>query len=200
MKIVFYYFIIFTTIKIFFMIFKKILCLFFLFFLINNGKLKAEIIENKKIFNKAFDVWNVSCEEDEMLNEIGCRLFVEVTGGTIFFVNPLSNENPVLISSKDSYFDRRMYVKIDTNKLMISQPMANNKYNIVNFSQAELKTIANQIKGGKNLYLRFTIKDTTSPNGFKEITAKISLAEFQKALDYHNKQINKYSSNVNNVN
>ena len=47
------------------------------------------------------------------------------------------------------------------------------------------------------MYLRFTIKDNTSVNGFREITAKLSLTEFQKALIYFNKQINKYNFNVN---
>ncbi len=182
------------------MIFKKILFFLAMIILFNINSTKAEIIENKKVLNKSFDLWNVSCEDDEMLNDINCRLFVEVTGGTIFFVNPLSNENPVLISSEDSFYNKKMYIKIDNNKLISSLPIIGNRYNIVGFSQNDLKTISNQIKSGKYLYIRFTIKDITSPNGFKEITAKISLAEFQKALIYHNNLVNKYNFTINNFN
>lgn len=135
-----------------------------------------------------------------MLNEIDCRLFVEVTGGTTLFVNPLSNENPVLISSKDAYYEKRMYVKVDANRLIASQPININKYGLINFTQSEMKALQNQIKNGSNLYIRFTIKDLTSPNGYREITAKISLAEFPKALVYHNNQMNKYNFTINNIN
>jgi hypothetical protein len=160
----------------------------------------AEIIENKKIINKSYDVWRVSCEDDEMLNEISCRLFVEITQGTTFFVNPLSDENPVLLISEDAYFDRNIYIKIDNNKLITSQVVLNNKYNIIGFNANDTKMLYNQIKTGKEFYIRFTIRDNLSPNGFKEITAKFSLAEFQKALVYHNNQINKYNFIINNVN
>lgn len=182
------------------MFFKKITFFLALIILLNLDSAKAEIIENKKVLNKSFDVWNVSCEDDEMLNDINCRLFVEITGGTVFFVNPLSIENPVLVSSEDSFFNKKMYIKIDGNRLISSLPITGNRYSIVNFNQSDLKLISNQIKTGKYLYIRFTIKDITSPNGFKEITAKISLAEFQKALTYHNSQINKYNFTINNFN
>lgn len=182
------------------MILKKILFFLAIIILFNLNSAEAEIIENKKVLNKSFDLWNVSCEDDEMLNDIDCRLFVEVTGGTVFFVNPLSNENPILISSEDSFYNKKMYIKVDNNKLISSLPIIGNRYNIVGFNQNDLKTIFNQIKSGKYLYVRFTIKDITSPNGFKEITAKISLAEFQKALIYHNNLVNKYNFTINNFN
>lgn len=175
--------------------------LYFLFFIVFNiNYTKAEIIENKKIINKSFDIWHVSCEDDEMLNSIRCRLFVEITAGTVLFINPYSNENPILLVSEDAYYDRKIFVKIDNNKIITSQPALNNKYSMIVFSQNDLKTIYNQIRTGKIFYIRFTIKDTTSPNGFKEITAKFSLAEFQKALVYHNNQINKYNFTINNIN
>jgi hypothetical protein len=160
----------------------------------------AEIIENRKIINRSYDVWRVSCEDDEMLSEISCRLFVEITQGTTFFVNPLSNENPILLVSEDAYYDRNVFVKIDNNKIITSQAAINNKYNIINFNLNDAKALYNQIKAGKEFFIRFTIKDTSSLNGYKEITAKFSLAEFQKALIYYNNQVNKYNFTINNVN
>ena len=158
----------------------------------------AEIIENREIINKKFDIWTVSCEDDEMLNYIRCRLFVEITDGTTLFVNPQSTQNPILLVSNDAYFDRRFFIKIDNNKLITSNDFINNKYGIASFNSADLKTIYNQINTGNFIYIRFTIRDNSSVNGFKEITAKISLAEFQKALIYFNKQVNKYNFNLNN--
>ena len=160
--------------------------------------INAEIIENREIINKKFDIWTVSCEDDEMLNYIRCRLFVEITDGTTLFVNPQSTQNPILLVSNDAYFDRRFFIKIDNNKLITSNDFINNKYGIASFNSADLKTIYNQINTGNFIYIRFTIRDNSSVNGFKEITAKISLAEFQKELIYFNKQVNKYNFNLNN--
>ncbi|MBR2140786.1 MAG: hypothetical protein IJ853_00310 [Rickettsiales bacterium] len=154
---------------------------------------KAEIIENKKIINKSFDIWNISCEDDEMLNDIRCRLFVEITEKTTLFINPLSNDNKILIVSADGYYDRKFYIKIDNNKLIESQVFSNNKYNMVNFAQADINSIYSQLQRGQHFYIRFTIRDNSSANGFKEITAKFPLAEFQKSLIYFNKQVNKYN-------
>lgn len=158
-----------------------------------NSAFSTEIIENKKIINKNFDVWNVSCEEDEMLKYVRCRMFAEITENTTFFVNPQSNDNKILIVSKDGYYDRKFFVKIDTNGLITSNNFIVNKYNLVNFNPKDIKNIYNQLHNGVFMYLRFTIKDNMSANGFKEITAKVSLAEFHKALAYFNKQINKYN-------
>ena len=175
------------------MIFRVV---FFILLIINFSS-HAEIIENRKIITKSFDVWNVSCEDDEMLNYVRCRLFAEITEKTTFFVNPQSNNNKILIVSEDGYYDRRFFVKIDSNGLITSNNFVVNKYNMVNFNQKDINNIYNQLQNSMNMYLRFTIKDNTSVNGFKEITAKVSLVEFQKALAYFNKQINKYNFNIN---
>jgi hypothetical protein len=160
----------------------------------------AEIIENKKILNKSFDVWNVSCEDDEMLGEIACRLFVEISEGTTLFVNPNSSENKILLVSSDAYYGRKIFVRVDNNKLISSQIFVTNKHNIVNFEANDLKTLYSQIKTGKDFYIRFTIRDILSPNGFREITAKLSFAEFSKALAHYNVQMSKYNFTINNVN
>ena len=132
----------------------KILTIFLVFFI---QQAKAEIIENEKIFNKTFDIWNISCEDDEMLNDIRCRLFVEITAHTTLFINPQSNENKILLISNDGYYDRKFFIKIDNNKLIESQIFANNKYGIVNFSQNDINTIYSQLMKGQNFYIRLKI-------------------------------------------
>ena len=173
---------------------------FILIMIIFISQANSEIIENKQVFNKKFDIWNISCEEDEMFNNIRCRMFVEITEKTTLFINPESNENKILLISEDGYYDTKFFIKIDNNKLITSQNYTNNKYNIVNFNKNDVDAIYSQLKNGQNFYMRFTIKDNLSLNGFKEITAKFSLVEFQKALAYYNKQVNKYNLTINNIN
>jgi hypothetical protein len=50
---------------------------------------------------------------------------------------------------------------------------------------------------GENFFIRFTIKDKMSATGFREITSKIALADFQKAFVFFLNQRNKYDD-VNN--
>ena len=88
----------------------------FIFLILFIHQAKAEIIENKKVFNKNFDIWNISCEDDEMLNDIRCRLFVEITEKTTLFINPQSNENKILLVSNDGYYGNKFFVKVDNNK------------------------------------------------------------------------------------
>lgn len=151
----------------------------------------AEVIDSKKIINKDFDVWRVSCEEDEMLSSIRCRLFVEITNDTTFFVTPNGN-NKILIISKDGYYDKSVFIKIDNNELLASKPLSDLKYGAVEFNKADPESIFKQMLTGRFVYLRFYIKDKVSINGYKEMTVKFSLNEFKNALDYYNKQIKKY--------
>lgn len=151
----------------------------------------AEIIDNKKITNEDFDVWRVSCEEDEMLSRIKCRLFVEITEGTTFFVIPDGN-NKILLISKDGYYDRSVFIKVDNNRLVESKSFSDLKYGIVDFSKSDVDVVYRQMQTGKFVYIRFYIKDRASIDGFKEITVKFSLDEFKDALEYYDKQINKY--------
>lgn len=170
---------------------------FLLFFIIFIPCSNGEIINNKKIINKDVDIWRISCKEDEMLNDIECRLFLEITEGTTLFINPKTNK--ILLVSTDGYYNKRFFVRVDNNKLIKSKPFINNKYNIVDFENSDTSEIFSQIMQGQKFYIRFTIKDNLSVNGFKEITAKFYLAEFQKALVYYNKQVNKYNFTINNI-
>ena len=155
----------------------------------------GEIIDNKKIESKKFDVWSVSCEDDEMLSDIKCRLFVEITNGTTLFVNPYSKENKLLFVSNDSHYGTKAYIKIDDDRLVASEIFSQNKYNFIKFNQNILNDFYNKLQTGKVFYMRFTIRDTLSPNGFKEITVKISLDKFINALSYFVKQRGKYDNN-----
>lgn len=167
----------------------KFIFILFIFFI---KIINSEIIDNKKITTKKFDNWIVSCENDEMFNKIKCQMFVEITDGTTIFVNPNSKENKLLFISKDIYPDTNIYIKIDDNKLYESEITTQNKYNFIKFKQEYLNEMYTQIRTGKILFVRITIRDKLDSNGFKEITVKIPLAEFQKAFVFLLEQRNKY--------
>ena len=173
---------------------KKILILFFVCFLCFSYKVKAEIIANENIITKKFDIWTVSCKDDEMFSSINCRMFVQVTDGTTIFVNPNSNYNRLLIVSNDAFPNTKAYIKVDNSQLVSSESFIQSKYNFVKFTVKQLDFIYNKMRLGKNLYIRFTVKDKLSANGYKEITAKVSLAEFQKAFVFFLNQRNKYDN------
>ncbi|MDR2777988.1 MAG: hypothetical protein LBB13_00570 [Rickettsiales bacterium] len=155
---------------------------------------RGEVIANKKIVDKKFNVWNVSCEEDEMLGNVRCVMFVEVTVKTIVFVNPY-NSQKILLVSKDGYSGRSFFVKVDNNVLITSKPLLDGKDGIVNFDERDIENLFRQISEGNNFYMRFSVGDDVSPDGFREVTIKFSLAEFQKAFTYYTEQLNKYHIN-----
>jgi hypothetical protein len=154
----------------------------------------CDVIANKKVTNKDFGVWNVSCEEDEMFGSIRCVLFVEITEKTVIFVNPY-NKIPVLMISKDSYPGRNIFIKVDNNKLIVSKPTVDGRYGIISFGDRDTRNMLDQVKSGSNFYIRFAMRKSTFPEGFKEITVKFSLSEFQRAFTYYVEQVNKYMVN-----
>jgi hypothetical protein len=172
------------------------LVLVVLFFSVFAPKGWSEVIDNKKVTGKRFDVWNVSCEDDEMLSRIKCRMFVEITSGTTVFINPNSTTNKVLFVSTDAYVDTKAYVRVDGERLYESEPIMQNKYNIIKFQTAVIKELYDAMRTGEYFFMRFTIKDAMSATGYKEITVKIPLAEFQKAFVFFLNQRNKYD-NIN---
>jgi hypothetical protein len=121
-------------------------------------------------------------------------MFVEVTNGTTIFINPNSISNKLLFVSTDAYPDTKAYVKVDNGKLYESDTIVQNKYNFIRFQTPFIKDLYDSIRTGEHFFIRFTIKDTLSTNGYREITAKISLAEFQKAFVFFLNQRNKYDN------
>ncbi|MDR2077498.1 MAG: hypothetical protein LBP39_00865, partial [Rickettsiales bacterium] len=125
-----------------------------IFIILGGAAAWGEVIANKKIVDKKFNVWNVSCEEDEMLGKIRCIMFVEITNKTTILVNP-HNNHKILLISKDGYSGKNFSMKVDNGKLIVSKPLSDEKYGIVNFSDEDLKNLFEQIKSGSNLYMRF---------------------------------------------
>ena len=174
---------------------KRYLFLFFVI-LINNS-FSSEIIDNIKEEKKEFKDWNVSCQEDIMLNKIKCRLYSNFYKNTSsIYIQPnniIANQAVILIPN--ALLNSTVSIKIDKNNIIESDIIDNSsQYGIIPFSPKIQKKIFNQIQNGDILYIRFFIKDLKSKNGKKEITNKISLMEFQKALLYYETQMNKFNN------
>lgn len=152
---------------------------------------KAEVIDNKKITNMDFYVFRVSCREDEMFKNIECLVFMEITKETIILLNP-HGEYAILMISKDAFPGKMVFMRVDNGRLIKSKPMSDIKYGIVEFEKSDIARLYRQMNGGQYLYIRYFIKDRTRAEGYREITLKVPLGGFSKALEYYNRQITKY--------
>lgn len=164
--------------------FKNYLFLFVFIFLSNAAK--AEIIENQKIISKEFGSWVVSCREDAMLAKSNCKFFTEIVEGTTLFINPSNLDNKIILISKEILEGSKVVFRIDRNNLINSRIVRKNTYNLIDIDVDSKKEIFEQLRLGKTLYIRFSVKDSSSNTGSKQITARLDLADFVKALSYYN--------------
>lgn len=174
----------------------KVLAKVFIFFIVfvNFSDIKAEIIQNEVLINKEFGSWIVSCKQDIMFDKKDCKLFTEITAGTVLFINPNVENNKIVLISKDIISGSKTVFKVDRYDFVETYEKQNNQYNLVDMDVKAKKTIFNQMKAGNSLFLRFTVKDESELSGTKKITAKLSLADFTKALIYFESRFNPNTS------
>lgn len=166
---------------------KKFFCFIFCAFMCRNS-FSAEIIENISSQEDKFGDWVVACEEDEMMDKINCKIFSQFYENSFIYVQPNNKvANQVVIMIPSAKNNTTLKFKVDKDALIVSDNiLKSDVYGIIPFPPTKQKMMLNQIKNGENLYLRFTINDPKSVNGEKEMTAKISLAEFSKLLTHYN--------------
>jgi invasion protein IalB len=166
---------------------RKIFCII-LYFLFSANLFAAELIDNISKEEKKFGDWTVTCDEDEMMEKIDCKIFSTfVTEGSSIYIQPNNKvANQVVIIVPLAKEGTNLKFKVDKNDLISSDNIVkNDEYGIIPFSPSKQRTMLSQIKNGQILYIRFTVNDPQAVNGEKEITAKISLAEFPKLLIYY---------------
>lgn len=157
---------------------KKILfCIFISLISINT---RAEILNLVKE-EENFGEWKIFCESDDMMGildcKIGAKFFDQISSITIepslkffsqvFIVIPKIKENSSL------------KIRVDTNDLIVPQDIRKEDFGLITLNVEEKKILEKQIENGKFLFLRFNSKFD------KEITAKINLVDFRKALQYY---------------
>jgi len=167
---------------------KFIIIIFFLFFLPYNSF--AEIIENKTTEERNFGDWKVLCKEDVMMDETNCKAFSKFYNnlGTIYIQPHNKIANQVVMMIPPAVLNTEVKVRIDKHEVISSRALSQDSYGVVPFSSKDQKTMLQQMKAGKGFFVRFFVEDKGS-NKNKEITIKISLAEFTKMLMFYDQKI-----------
>lgn len=158
-----------------------------------NHLFAAEIIDNISKEDKKFGDWNVSCEEDVMIEKVDCKIFTNFYNeSSSIYIQPNNKiANQVVIMIPSVLENTIVKVKIDKNNIIASDNIERRQdYGVIPFSPAKQKQMLTQIKGGQEMFIRFTVRDLKAAGGMKEITAKISLAEFSKLLVYYDIRMN----------
>jgi hypothetical protein len=161
-------------------------------FLFSSNLFAMELIENMSKEEKKFGDWTVSCEEDEMMGKINCKIFSAFFNEDSYvYIQPNNRvANQVVIIIPVAKEGGMLKFRVDRNDIIPSDSIVkNDEYGIVPFSPSKQRQMLEQIEKGQNLYIRFTISEPQSASGEKEITAKISLAEFPKLLVYYDMKI-----------
>ncbi len=170
---------------------RKIFCII-LYFVFSSNLFAAELIDNISKDEKKFGDWTISCEEDEMMEKIDCKIFSTFFNeNSSIYIQPNNKvANQVVIIIPSAKEGSTLKFKIDKNELISSDTIVkNDEYGIIPFSPSKQKMMLNQIKNGQIIYIRFTVNDPQAVNREKEITAKISLAEFPKLLIYYDTKV-----------
>lgn len=161
---------------------------FAILFCFISPSLYGEIIDNIVVEEKKFGDWTVLCEEDVMLENASCKIFTTFYNDTSsVYIQPNNKvANQVVIMIPSALETTNVKIKIDKNFLITSDIIEKrSEYGVIPFSPAKQKMMLMQLKNGQNMYIRFTVRDLKVVGGMKEITAKISLAEFSKLLVYY---------------
>lgn len=155
------------------------------------SSVNAEVIGNINREEKKFGEWFVVCEEDVMLDNADCKAFTNFYNGTAqMFVQPQNQvANQIVLIIPQVLDGSIVQMRVDKNKLLRSDPVVRNEFGVIPLSPSVQKSIFEQLRPGQNLFLRFSVQ--TGKNDFREVTIKISLAEFSKMLVYYDMKMSK---------
>jgi len=172
---------------------KKFTLFTLILFLLNLNFASAEIINNTLKTTKTFDVWNVICEEDVMMDKVECKIAAKFyeKNATIYVqpYNKIANQVVTIIPIvlEGSF----VKIRIDKNAIIWSDNISKKDFGVIPFSSERQKMLLEQMKQAKNMFIRFTIYDKDLVNKNKELTEKISLSQFNKMLSYYDFKMNK---------
>ena len=142
---------------------------------------QAELIElhNEE---KTFGDWKVYCEIDDMMSSAHCKIASRFYDSSSVIslqpTNHFANEFFIIIPKiKIGTFAK---IRVDKNDLILSNNASQKEFGLVPISTQQKKSLYSQMKNGEYLFLRFNVN-----NSEKEITAKLNLKDFTKALEYY---------------
>ena len=146
---------------------------------------QAEIIELRNE-EKTFGDWKVYCEIDDMMSSAHCKIASRFYDNSSVIslqpTNHFANEFFIIIPKiKIGSFAK---IRIDKNDLILSQNATQREFGLVPISSQQKNTLYSQMKNGEYLFLRFNVN-----NSEKEITVKLNLKDFNKALEYYSSKV-----------
>ena len=147
-----------------------------------NAKAKLIDLRNEE---KTFGDWKVFCEIDDMLNiahcEIASKFYKNIAVLTIQVTKKSANQFFIIIPQiKIGNF---VTLRVDKNDVILSKNVKKENFGLIPLSQTQKNLIFSQMRSGNFLFIRFNANESD-----KEITAKIDLKDFRRALSYYNKK------------
>lgn len=143
---------------------------------------QAEIIDLRNE-EKSFGDWKVFCEIDDMMNTAHCKIaskFYENTA--VITIQPTSKfSNQFFVIIPQIKVGNFVTMRVDQNDVVLSKTVKKEDFGLIPFLEEEKNSTFSQMRSGKFLFLRFN-----SIESDKEITAKLNLEDFRKALAYYN--------------
>ncbi len=147
----------------------------------------AEIIDIKQEENE-FGDWKVFCETDLMMAISHCKIASKFYQNTaVITIEPairfLNQLHIVIPQIRPGTF---LKIRVDQGNLILSNNISTKDFGLIPLDEKQKVALYNQMKSGDFLYLRFNVRDSD-----KEITARISLKDFRKALDHYRSKASK---------
>ena len=166
---------------------KNFLSIFFLslFFALINFASQAEIIGIKNEEDK-FGDWKLYCETDDMMGTSHCKIASKFYKNTaVLTIEPTPKFlNQLFLVIPQIKIGSFVKIRIDRNDLILSRNIKSKDFGLIPLEQSQINQIYKQIKTGKFLYLRFDVM-----NSEQEVTARLNLIDFRKALRSYKKKI-----------
>lgn len=164
-------------------IFKKTLfaiCLITICFNANLKIARAEIIDLKNE-EKQFGDWKIFCETDEMMGISHCKVAAKFyDNASAITIQPLTKStNQFFVIIPQVKVGSFVKARVDQHDLILSKTIGNRDFGLIPFAPLEKNSLFKQMKNGEFLFIRFSLRDSE-----KEITAKLNLRDFRKALGY----------------
>lgn len=146
---------------------------------------KAEIIEIQKE-EKQFGDWQVLCEIDLMMNISDCKIASKFYSQTsVITIDPSSKiSGQVMLIIPQIKIGSLVQLRVDTNDLIFSNNVDNSDFGMIPLSREQKFSLVKQIEKGDFLFIRFAIRGEE-----QEITARIDLKDFRKAISYYQNKI-----------
>ena len=140
----------------------------------------AEII-NSQTNDINFGEWRLICENDVMIDVPYCKIASKFYQDQAVISVELSSTlaNQMIIVIPNLKIGKTVQIRIDKNDIIFSSRAKKDDFGLVMVNPSQKANIISQMKKGDFLFIRFNINESE-----KEITVKLSLANFRSAISH----------------